>query len=132
MQRRSYSGKEVEDTAVTGEMTALVRSGAKYIFAPEENRREFYQLPSDPHEAHNLLAQAAAGQDAALGEAPAAGQPPVEKASADGGQSPLAAEAKRHDEELAAWRRSHPEPQTAGAPVDKEDVKALRSLGYVD
>lgn len=121
MQRRTYQGKELENTDVRGEMTALVRGGAKYILAPEENRREFYQLPSDPHEAHNLLSPPAAGRNAS-----------TQEDSARPAESPATAAARRHDEELAAWRDAHPEPDSGNVPLDKEDVKALRSLGYVD
>ncbi|MBI5503457.1 MAG: sulfatase [Deltaproteobacteria bacterium] len=127
MQRRAYQGKELQDTDVRGEMTALVRGGAKYILAPEENRREFYQLPSDPHEAHNLLAPPAPARDVAAQHGDAQhgdAQPPA--------QSPAVAAARRHDEELAAWREAHPESAGDDAPLDKEDVRALRSLGYVD
>jgi len=115
MQRRGYQGKELNNTDVQGEMTAVVRDGAKYIHAPDERRREFYQLSIDPHEANNLLAspQAAGAASAAAAEA-------------------AFAAAKGHDDQLTAWRDAHPEPESPATPLDKKDVKALRSLGYVD
>lgn len=121
LQRRAYGGREPNEAGARGEMTAVVRGGAKYIVAPEEDRREFYHLPSDPHEARNLLGPATGEQDASGQHAPSARD-----------ESPAVAAARRHDEELAEWREAHPEPETSGAQLDKEDIKALRSLGYVD
>jgi len=121
MQRRAYEGKVVAEANAQGEMTAVVRGGAKYIVAPEENRRELYRLQSDPHETDNLLVQAPPVQDASG---------PASVAQRD--ESLVNATARLHDEELAAWRDAHPEPDSAKTTLDKEDIKALRSLGYVD
>lgn len=108
LQRRDYrSGKE-GGRRIRGEMSAVVENGSKLIVAPEEKKRELYDLGVDPGETRDLL-------DAKQGASPGA-----EDSAAKLGKL------------LGRWHEEHPAAAASEAPVDDETLKALRSLGYVD
>jgi len=146
LQRREYrSGKE-RGRKIAGEMTAVVERGTKLILAPEEERRELYDLKADPREMTDLLAppgQAATRKprrgaaDAKEQPSVAANTPPPVAADAT---TPPAASGKAAESEAAAhtlegtlslWLDAFP-PAGSDAPLDKETQKALHALGYVD
>lgn len=144
LQRRNYKTNEVRGVVVGGEMTAVVHRGEKFISAPDEHRRELYDLPSDPHELADLLLP----PDQAAAARPGRGRTVAEKAiaaktppAADAETRPAAprpprerSEATAHslDGDLARWREANPLPERGETPIDKEALKALRSLGYVE
>lgn len=126
LQRRDYRSTKEKGRKIAGPMTAVVESGAKLILAPEEDRRELYDLVGDPAELHDLLGGAAnaGGAGAASGgdDAGAAARtaPPEHEGRA-----------RALEESLDRWMQAVP---AAGedAALDEETLKALRSLGYVD
>jgi arylsulfatase A-like enzyme len=105
LQREAYSSNRPDDARTRGEMTAVVGGGMKFVYAPDEARRELFHLPSDPEEANNLLAS---------------------------GGTDVAAKARALEIDLASWRNAHPAAGDADKPIDDESREALRSLGYLD
>lgn len=129
LQRREYKSRREKGVKVGGDMTAVVQDGTKLIVAPVESVRELYDLASDPKELLDLLGGAPKPSGIKKRKAVAA-------ASAGRTSRPPAparlSEAARLEKVLDQWAKDHPEAQSTEAPLDKEALKALRSLGYVD
>lgn len=136
LQRRDYKSAKEQGVTIGGEMTAVVSGGTKLILAPGEDRRELYDVKADPHELTDLLAgPGGKAAPAAAGAArkkkkpmPAAPPPPAPS------MTPAESEttAKRLEQLLADWHQAFPAATKKDALEDKETLKALRSLGYVD
>lgn len=112
LQRRDYHSTKEKGRRVAGQMTAVVENGSKLILAPDEDRRELYDLRKDPTERHELLGGAAGQSRSAT---------PAHEEEA----------ARRLEGALDRWMQAVP---AAGEdqPLDEDTLKALRSLGYVD
>ncbi len=54
LERRRYRSSEVYGVPVAGPMHAVIDGTTKFIVAPEEDRRELYDLSADPGETRNL------------------------------------------------------------------------------
>jgi arylsulfatase A-like enzyme len=124
LQRRDYKSSSEGGQKIRGEMSAVVANGSKLILAPGENRREFYDLATDPHELVDLLGGGPANDRE---RAAAAAAPPARltKAEAEAG-------ATRLDGLLRQWHKQYPAALRSHAAPDKETQKALRSLGYIE
>lgn len=126
LQRRGFRTTHEKGVKIGGSMTAVVRSGTKFIVAPAEGRKELYDLQSDPGELVDLLGSAPRpARRKRDGQAPSPAAP-VEVPAA------RVALASKLEKELAAWRKAHPEAPPRDKGLDKETRQALRSLGYVD
>lgn len=128
LQRRDYHSTKEKGVKVEGEMTAIVEGGTKFVLAPAEGRRELYDLKDDPKELADLLG----GARPARLKKPRKGEPPPPPPPASPPTPVREAQAHKLEKELDAWRREHPAVRTSEEPLDKDAVKALRSLGYVD
>lgn len=118
LQRRDYKSARDHGRQLGGEMTAVVEGGSKLIVAPSEERRELFDLGADPGELHDLLA--GPGKRGA----PAAATPTGKAAHEE--------LARKLEGRLSDWKDAFPPAAVPDAPMDKETLKALRSLGYVD
>jgi len=118
LERRFYQSAKERGRKLSGRMTAVVQSGSKLILAPGEERRELYDLGTDPGELTNLLAvPGTRGAPAAVS--------PAEKTVHEGLAHGL-------ESRLSDWIEAFPPAAGRDAPLDKETLKALRALGYVD
>ncbi|HYC00017.1 MAG TPA: sulfatase [Candidatus Limnocylindrales bacterium] len=135
LQRRAYKNNEVRGKVVRGEMTAVVQRDSKYITAPDEKRRELYDLRDDPKEVRDLLRKpdvitplSASPPPAPAGDAGAGAAAPDAGAARAGD---VERRAELYDAELERWRQATPVPDNE-VPLDKESLQALRALGYVE
>ncbi|MFN2426025.1 MAG: sulfatase [Candidatus Binatia bacterium] len=134
LQRRDYGGGKEKGRKVAGDMTAVVERGSKLILAPQEDRRELYDLQSDPKEMNNLVGPSyRARPKKSEPAAPQGASPGQEDASGDGKavSAEHEAAARKLEGNLHTWRDAFP-ASDSDAPLDEETLKALRSLGYVD
>ena len=96
-------------------MTAVVVRQSKLIVGTAEDKRELYDLSSDPRELQDLL-----GERRKAGASPAASADPVHEETA-----------RKLEDSLRIWSDAFP-PIGSSQSLDEETRKALRSLGYVD
>ena len=59
LERRPYRASEVYGVAVAGQMHAVVDGDSKLVLSPDEDRRELYDLSSDPGETLNMAGRSA-------------------------------------------------------------------------
>ncbi|MFP6608764.1 MAG: sulfatase [Deltaproteobacteria bacterium] len=102
LERRRYRSSEVYGVPVAGPMHAVIDGDRKFIVAPDEGRRELYDLAADPHETRDL----AAGTDPGRAET-LAGM-------------------------IAAWTRANPEARPTREVAADGLRRRLEALGYVD
>ena len=113
LQRREYQARKERGRTIKGDMHGIVSGSSKLITAPEEQMRELYDLAADPREKTNLALPAGAA-------APA------------GSEAPGEATARLLEDSLAHWQNAYPAAEKSAEPLDRETLRALRSLGYVD
>lgn len=122
LQRRDYRSGQVKGHRVSGPMNAVVQGDSKLIVAPDEARRELYDLQADPGELDDLLSTRASPEEGGPA-AGGAGRKAVPQAAKDA--------AGALEGTLGQWQQAFPSDES-DQPLDKETIKALRSLGYVD
>jgi len=137
LQRQVYGTNHRSERATArarGEMTAVVQRGLKFVFAPEEGRRELFHLPSDPKETRNLLAPGnrTHGRAALVSTRSNDRRKPRERTAVRAAPADAAARARDLETILATWRAANPVPAGEAEPLDEDSIEALRSLGYVD
>lgn len=125
LQRRDYESAKDHGMPVAGSMTAVVQRGAKLVLAPQEGRRELYDLGADPREQRELLGnnpprRAKRDQESAAQHMQRLPASPADEARASSLQ-----------QSLEGWATRFPAVAASEPPKDPESLKALRSLGYV-